>query len=80
VKAPFFLMIKIIQTIITKGLVIYLITIAVCFKVWDIYTVHNENHFNYVCNEKGKLFKSATPNSNVFIKMQHQDCMERNYE
>ena len=71
---------KIIQTIITKGLVIYLITIAVCFKIWDIAVVHNTNHFNYLCNQKGQLFKSATPSSNVFIKMQHETCMERNYE
>ena len=73
-------MYKIIQSIVTKGLVIYLITIVVCFKMWDIYTIHNKNHFNYVCNKKGKLFKSATPSSNVFIKMQHETCMERNYD
>tara|TARA_R110000851_G_scaffold126610_1_gene258175 strand:- start:406 stop:630 length:225 start_codon:yes stop_codon:yes gene_type:complete len=74
-------MIKIIQGIITKGLVIYLITIAICFKAWDIYTIHNENHFNYVCNKKGQLFKSATPSSKVFVKQQHEMCLNgENYD
>ena len=67
-------MIKWIHDIFTKGVVVYIITLAVCFKVWDIYVLYNTNHFNYVC-EKGKLYKSATPNSNVFIKQIHQMCI-----
>tara|TARA_R110000744_G_scaffold146521_1_gene259381 strand:+ start:690 stop:917 length:228 start_codon:yes stop_codon:yes gene_type:complete len=67
-------MMKWIQSIVTKGLVIYVITLVVCFKVWDIVVVYNANHFNYVCNEKGRLFESATPNSKVFIK-QHEACI-----
>jgi len=37
-------MLKWIQNIITKGLVIYIITLAVSFKVWDIYVLYNNNH------------------------------------
>ena len=66
---------KWIQSIITKGLVIYIITLVVCIKVWDIVVVHNTNHFNYICNEKGKLFKSATTNSKVFVKQQYETCI-----
>tara|TARA_R110002020_G_scaffold329024_1_gene544959 strand:- start:389 stop:610 length:222 start_codon:yes stop_codon:yes gene_type:complete len=68
-------MLKWIQSIITKGLVIYIITLAVSFKVWDIYVLYNDNHYNYVCNDKGKLFKSAKPNSNVFIQQRHEICI-----
>lgn len=69
------MLLKWIQSIITKGLVIYIITLAVSFQVWDIYVLYNNNHYNYVCNNKGKLFKSAKPNSNVFIKQQHEICI-----
>ncbi len=69
------MLLKWIQSIITKGLVIYIITLAVSFQVWDIYVLYNNNHYNYVCNNKGKLFKSAKPNSNVFIKQQHEVCI-----
>tara|TARA_R110000782_G_scaffold34481_1_gene82342 strand:+ start:338 stop:559 length:222 start_codon:yes stop_codon:yes gene_type:complete len=68
-------MLKWIQNIFTKGLVVYILTLVVCFKMWDIYVTHNTNNFNYVCNEKGYLFKSATPNSKVFIKQQHEMCL-----
>jgi len=68
-------MMKWIQNIITKGLVVYILTLVVCFKVWDIYVVYNTNHFNYVCNAKGQLFKSATPGSKVFVKKQHETCI-----
>jgi predicted permease len=68
-------MLKCIQNIITKGLVVYLITIAVCFKIWDIAVVHNTNYFNYVCNAKGQLFESATPGSKVFVRKQHETCI-----
>ena len=68
-------MLKWIQSIITKGLVIYIITLAVSFKVWDIYVLYNDIHYNYVCNDKGKLFKSAKPNSNVFIQQRHEICI-----
>ena len=56
-------------------MVIYLITIAVCFKMWDIYAAYNANHSNYVCNEKGVLFESARPGSNVFIKRKFENCL-----
>jgi hypothetical protein len=68
-------MLKWIQSIITKGLIVYIITLAVCFKVWDIYVLYNTNHFNYVCNNKGQLFKSATLGSKVFVKNQHDTCI-----
>ena len=68
-------MLKWIQNIITKGLVVYLITIAVCFKIWDITVVHNANNFNYICNDKGRLFESATPGSKVFVRKQHETCI-----
>jgi len=66
---------KTIQSIITKGLVIYLITIAVCFKMWDMYVSYNVDHYNYICNGNDKLFKSATPGSQVFIKQNHETCL-----
>ena len=66
---------KIIQSIITKGLVIYLITIAVCFKMWDMYTSYNVDNYNYVCNSNNKLFKSATPGSQVFVHQNHETCL-----
>lgn len=69
------MLLKWIQSIITKGLVVYIITLAVSFQIWDIYVLYNDNHYNYVCNDKGKLFKSAKPNSNVFIKQQHEVCI-----
>ena len=68
-------MLKWIQNIITKGLVVYLITIAVCFKIWDMAVVHNANNFNYICNDKGRLFESATPGSKVFVRKQHETCI-----
>tara|TARA_R100000781_G_C3980203_1_gene93238 strand:+ start:44 stop:271 length:228 start_codon:yes stop_codon:yes gene_type:complete len=68
-------MIKWIQNIVTKGVVVYIITLAVCFKIWDIYVVYNTNDYTYLC-QKGKLYKSATPESkNVFIKQIHQVCI-----
>lgn len=58
---------KWVQSIITQGFIIYLITIAVSFKVWDIYVEYTQDKYNYEC-KKQILFKSATPDSYVFIK------------
>ena len=52
-------MMKWIQNIFTKGLIVYIISLAVCFKVWDIYALYNVNHFNYICNTKGQLFEEC---------------------
>jgi len=68
-------MLKWIQSIVTKNLVIYLITIAVCFKMWGLYVTYNANHSNYICNDKGVLFESASPDSNVFIKRKYEVCI-----
>ena len=69
-------MMKWIQNIFTKGLIVYIISLAVCFKVWDIYALYNVNHFNYICNTKGQLFESATPGSKVFVRKQHETCIK----
>lgn len=69
------MLLKWIQSIITKGLVIYIITLAVSFQVWNIYVIYNTNHLNYVCNAKGQLFESATPDSKVFVRKQHETCI-----
>ncbi len=68
-------MMKWLQNIVTKGFVVYIITIVVCFQIWDIYKANSKNDYNYICSKKGNVFKSATPNSNVYIKVIHQQCI-----
>ena len=68
-------MMKWMQSIVTKGFVVYIITLIVIFQVWNIYKINNKNDYNYICSKKGNLFKSATPESDVYIKVMHQQCI-----
>jgi len=68
------MIVKWMQNIVTKGFVIYIITIIVCFQIWDIYKANSKNEYNYICSKKGNLFKSATPDSKVYIKVIHSKC------
>jgi len=68
-------MMKWMQSIVTKGFVVYIITLIVSFQVWNIYKATNTNSYNYICSKKGNVFKSATPDSNVYIKVMHQQCI-----
>mgnify|MGYP000271026861 FL=1 len=69
------MIVKWMQNIVTKGFVVYIITIIVCFQIWDIYKANSKNDYNYICSKKGNLFKSATPDSNVYIKVIHSKCI-----
>ena len=63
------MLLKWIQSIITKGLVIYIITLAVSFQVWNIYVIYNTNHLNLMsATLKASCLKAPHPDSKVFVK------------